>query len=229
MDQWTTAKESFLNMNLEQKRRQYRCGKNYTILSALPTWAEQAPENDGSVKSDFVANEQLNRKISIFRGDITSLEIDAIVNAANNRLAGGGGVDGAIHNAAGVDLLYSECQTLDGCPTGSAKITGGYRLPAKYVIHTVGPVGEKPDFLESCYRESLNLAIENNLRSIAFPCISTGVYKYPNEAAATVALSTVRKFLEQHGDKLDRVIFCLFLDIDARIYERLLQIYFPIK
>ena len=223
------AKEEYLGMSVEEKRRWYKCSKNYTVLSAIPTWTELATQTEANVKSDHAVREDLNRKISTFQGDITSLEIDAIVNAANTGLAGGGGVDGAIHSAAGYDWLQGECRSLHGCATGSAVITGGYKLPAKYIIHTVGPVGEKPDLLRSCYNESLTLAMENNLRSIAFPCISTGVYRYPNKEAATVALSTVRQFLEQHGDRFDRVIFCLFMPVDVECYNKLLPVYFPIK
>ena len=168
MDQfWVRAKEEYLKMNLEDKRRLYKCGKNYTILSALPTWTEQASEIDIITKSDYSVREDLNRKICTFKGDITSLEIDAVVNAANTGLSGGGGVDGAIHSAAGHDLLQGECISLRGCATGRAVITGGYKLPARYIIHTVGPVGEKPELLRSCYQESLTLAMKNNLLFIA--------------------------------------------------------------
>nr|CAI5867224.1 unnamed protein product [Callosobruchus analis] len=161
------------------------------------------------------------------------LQIDAIVNAANSSLLGGGGVDGAIHKAAG-PLLVQECKTLGGCDTGEAKITGGYRLPAKYflfpdVIHTVGPKGEKADLLRNCYTNSLKIMQKNNLRSIAFPCISTGIYGYPNLPAAHVAAYAVRKHLEANGDHVDRVIFCLFMPEDQKIYEQLLQSYFPLE
>ncbi|MBN1958703.1 MAG: O-acetyl-ADP-ribose deacetylase [Desulfuromonadales bacterium] len=158
-------------------------------------------------------------RIEVFQGDITQLAVDAIVNAANSRLAGGGGVDGAIHRAAGPELL-KECLTLNGCPTGSAKITKGYRLPARYVIHTVGPIWHGGDqgeaeLLASCYRHSLQLAADNNIRSIAFPAISCGVYRFPIEQATRIAVRETCAFLAENGS-IDRVIFACF---DATVRE----------
>jgi O-acetyl-ADP-ribose deacetylase (regulator of RNase III) len=166
-----------------------------------------------------------NDKISVVRQDITTLEVDAIVNAANSSLLGGGGVDGAIHRAAGPEL-YAECELLDGCDTGSAKITDGYELPAKKVIHAVGPIyhkskreGKHTELLSGCYRTSLELAAESGLKSIAFSALSTGVYGYPSGEASEVALDTVRKFLEEgKGDEMERVIFCNFMQKDEDAY-----------
>ena len=164
--------------------------------------------------------------IELYRGDITKLEVDAIVNAANRSLLGGGGVDGAIHRAAGPGLL-TECRALGGCETGAAKLTRGYDLPAKHVIHTVGPVyagggrGEA-GLLASCYRASLALAAAHGLRSIAFPGISTGVYGYPKDAAASIAVSTVRAFLAEEGWP-GRVVFCVFDEPAFLIYQDLLE------
>jgi O-acetyl-ADP-ribose deacetylase (regulator of RNase III) len=161
--------------------------------------------------------------IEIVTGDITTLEVDAIVNAANSSLLGGGGVDGAIHRAAG-PLLVKFCRTLNGCRTGEAKISPGFELPARRVIHTVGPVWKggghyEPALLKACYRNSLELALENDVRSIAFPAISTGVYGYPGEPAAQIAITEMLAF----EDRFDRIIACCFSEADSELYRHTLQ------
>jgi O-acetyl-ADP-ribose deacetylase (regulator of RNase III) len=165
-------------------------------------------------------------KVQILKGDITKLKVDAIVNAANTTLLGGGGVDGAIHRAAGKELL-EECKTLYGCKTGEAKITKGYKLPAKNVIHTVGPVwnggkNNEDELLACCYRNSLKLAVENGNKSIAFPAISTGVYKFPLDRATKIAIDEVTKFLNDN-DEIEKVIFVAFDDSTYNCYEEKLK------
>ncbi|MGV3743260.1 MAG: O-acetyl-ADP-ribose deacetylase [Burkholderiaceae bacterium] len=162
-------------------------------------------------------------KIEVVEADITTLKVDAIVNAANSTLLGGGGVDGAIHRAAGEEL-YRECMRLNGCETGNAKITKGYRLPARHVIHAVGPVwhggnAQEAELLASCYRNAMQLACEYRLRSLAFPSISTGIYRFPVDKACVIAFDTVLKELEQMTH-FEQVIFCTFSAEDFSIYQR---------
>ncbi|AZO55579.1 O-acetyl-ADP-ribose deacetylase [Mesorhizobium sp. M8A.F.Ca.ET.057.01.1.1] len=162
-------------------------------------------------------------RISVHTGDITKLAVDAIVNAANSSLLGGGGVDGAIHRAAGPELEF-ECRMLNGCKTGDAKLTKGYRLPARHIIHTVGPVWQgggkgEAELLASCYRRSLEIAFANDCRTIAFPAISTGVYRYPKAEATAIAVRTVGSFLARNTSP-DTVTFCCFDEPTSELYRR---------
>jgi O-acetyl-ADP-ribose deacetylase (regulator of RNase III) len=167
----------------------------------------------------------MTAKVRLFRGDITRLRVDAIVNAANTSLLGGGGVDGAIHRAAGPELLDA-CRELNGCSTGYAKITRGFNLPAKYVIHTVGPVWKggnrkEPELLQMCYQNSLEMAVHHRIKTIAFPNISTGVYGFPKQLAAEIAIATAEDFLENPGS-IEELTFVVFDGENHRIYNNLL-------
>ncbi|XP_067942263.1 ADP-ribose glycohydrolase MACROD2-like isoform X2 [Watersipora subatra] len=210
--QWEVQKERFMKMPLDKKREQYACGKNYIAYNEY-----------NFPKPNHIERPNLN-KVCVWRGDITTLEFDAIVNAANERMRGGGGVDGAIHKAAGLSLLQESIDLYkDGCKTGEAKITGGYKLPAKYIIHTVGPRDRSEAKLRSCYESVLRLVEDYDLQTVAFPCIATGVFGYPNEAAANVALTTVLNWLGAHPQFTGRIVFCVFLPQDENIYHQLIQ------
>ncbi|XP_068267077.1 ADP-ribose glycohydrolase MACROD2 isoform X2 [Nyctibius grandis] len=232
---WREEKERLLKMTLEERRKEY--SRDYVALKNIPTWMEDLKsksESDGeNAKEDLQGKKSLSEKVSLYRGDITLLEVDAIVNAANSSLLGGGGVDGCIHRAAG-PCLVAECRNLSGCETGQAKITCGYDLPAKYVIHTVGPIARghltdtHKENLANCYKSSLKLAKENNIRSIAFPCISTGIYGFPNEPAAVIALNTTKEWLTKNHDEVDRIIFCVFLEVDYKIFKKKMGEFFPL-
>lgn len=198
-------------------------------LSDTAPWILYGPQRASRSATPLCPhNPSLNSKLHIYLGDITHLQIDCIVNAANSSLLGGGGVDGAIHAAAGPGLR-EECSKLGGCKTGEAKITAGHKLPAKHIIHTVGPRGKQPDVLKSSYNRCFEILKDKELKSIAFPCVSTGVYGYPNKAAADVSISTTREFLEQHHSEIDGVVFCLFTNEDIRAYHELLPVYFPLN
>ncbi|XP_078283794.1 ADP-ribose glycohydrolase MACROD1-like [Rhinoraja longicauda] len=228
---WKVAKKH-LEKSDRTERRSYYKAERFVTLDQIQTWKDfSADENLKQLRTHYKKSDVLNEKVSLLQEDITKLEIDVIVNAANSSLMGGGGVDGCIHMAAG-PLLTKECSTLGGCSPGDAKITSGYCLPAKYVIHTVGPIvrgkEELPEkVLQSCYVTSLKLAIDNNLRTIAFPCVSTGIYGYPNGQAAETVLKTVRQYLEEHSNSFDRIIFCVFLKVDHVLYKEKLPFYFP--
>ncbi|KAM3962062.1 macro domain-containing protein RSc0334 [Aphomia sociella] len=239
---WMIEKKKILSLNLEEKRKLYK-GGDYITLDKVESWSKYVATNKKDaleskkptlddleefkkIQINTEKNKELAEKVSIFKGDITKLEVDAIVNAANSRLKAGGGVDGAIHRAAG-PLLQQECDSLGGCPTGESKVTGGYNLPSKYVIHTVGPQDGSAQKLQSCYETCLSHQKLHRISTIAFPCISTGIYGFPNRLAAHIALRTARKFLETN-ENVDRIIFCTFMPIDVAIYETLLQIYFPV-
>ncbi|KAF2159583.1 hypothetical protein M409DRAFT_70906 [Zasmidium cellare ATCC 36951] len=209
-----------------------------TPLSEIPTLTllYKLHKLDRSDTASSSATSRFNDKISIVRKDITKLETDAIVNAANESLLGGGGVDGAIHAAAGPDLL-DECRELEGCDTGSAKITDAYELPCKKVIHAVGPVygsakrkGLHAELLSGCYTKSLELAVENKCKSLAFSALSTGVYGYPSGEAAETAIQAVKGWLEENdkrAEKIERVVFCQFMEKDQKAYENYIPKYFP--
>jgi len=193
---------------LINKREKYKCGDDYITLRQIETWEATllrlGSSSDGALKQiEFKPNTVINKKVSLWRGDITTLEIDAIVNAAKPSLLGGGGIDGAIHRAAGKGLVQ-ECMLLDGCDIGDTKVTSGHLLPASYVLHTVGPVGEDSEALEQCYTSTLSMVAQYSIRTIAFCCVSTGIYGYPNDKAAYIALSTVRKWLDKNAGKVQK-------------------------
>ncbi|KAH9838333.1 A1pp-domain-containing protein [Rhodofomes roseus] len=206
-----------------------------SILSRIPTLRELYKASAlGAIEQRYQPQDAYLDRVSLYQGDITKLDVDAIVNAANHSLLDNA-VDGAIHAAAGFGLL-DECRTLNGCETGNSKITKGYDLPAKHVIHTVGPIYSRSDSdteetaqqLQSCYKTSLQIAVKNSLRHVAFPSVSTGIYGYPIVDATHIALDTVRQFLDSESGKiLERVIFVVWSDKDKGVYEDLIPQYFP--
>ena len=231
-------RSKYLEMSLSDKRKYYKCKNGFIPSKVIPDIS--VLYENGKLKfnfdsefvkkelqgSIFIPDDELNKKVSFIRDDITKLEVDAVVNAANTSLIAGGGIDRAINDAAG-KYMADECKTLDGCEVGYAKISGGYKLPASFCIHTVGPQGEIPSLLQNAYKSSIRLAVENQLRTIAFPCISTGVYGYPNKNAAKVALETVRTMLEAYKKEIDLIIFVVYLEEDEKIYRKYLPLYFP--
>ncbi|XP_029691344.1 ADP-ribose glycohydrolase MACROD2 isoform X2 [Takifugu rubripes] len=228
---WKTEKERMLRLDQDERRKEYR-RQDFVPLEKIPSWRQENRFNEEEEEPELTGEGGgLSDKVSLYKGDITVLEVDAIVNAANSSLLGGGGVDGCIHKAAG-SCLYDECHSLSGCETGNAKITCGYDLPARYVIHTVGPVARNQvgttenNDLKSCYWNSLQLVKEHSLKTVAFPCISTGIYGFPNDPAADIALSTVKRWIKDNPDKITRVIFCVFLETDFVIYKRKMSLLF---
>jgi O-acetyl-ADP-ribose deacetylase (regulator of RNase III) len=219
-------------LSIEERRKRYY-KKNYVVLDEIKPWSiylvdEKLDTSD--IEEKFPPNELINSKISHWKGDIVTLEIDAIVNAANRSLLGGGGVDGVIHDAAGKSL-YNECDTLGGCDTGKSKITLGYNLPARFVIHTVGPIGEHPEKLTSCYNTVLDLVKENGIKSVAFCGVSTGIYGYPVDKASNIACNCVRTWLEnkENFDFIERIIFVSYNYREEDVYNLKLLQYFPPK
>jgi len=212
-------------LTLEERRARYRCRKAYTT-EEIPTWADGIEDVVLVEKPLFSYNEKLNKKIALFHGDITTLEIDAIVNAANESCLGGGGVDGSIHRAAG-DMLYEECRTLHGCPTGECRITRGHNLPAKYVLHTVGPMSPNHKMLESAYSSCLKLVEKHKLKTVAFCGVSTGIFGFPLYPASNIALKVIRTWLEKNYKKVDKIIICTYLARELECYLKLTPSYFP--
>jgi O-acetyl-ADP-ribose deacetylase (regulator of RNase III) len=215
------------------KRSLYKCGPSkYVTLDKIPTLTEYATTNnklqDGE-KHYFPYNQELNSKLSLWRGDVTHLEIDGIVNAANYGMLGGGGIDGAIHRAAGPNLRTYNERVHGYCPTGDAKLSPGFKLPAKWILSTVGPTTIDPKALRDCYQNVLDLALKHNLRTIALCGISTGVYGYPLDQATNIALKTVREWLDVNHASVDRIIFVVFLQREQVMYEKLVPCYFPLK
>lgn len=204
-------------------------------LSSITPWSEHGvsvcAEQMKPAEFKYQPNTEINDRISFLpRGDSTALAIDAIVNAANSGLHAGGGICGAIHSAAGPELAKA-CHKIGGCPTGGAVITPGFNLPAKHVIHAVGPIGEHPKELESAYKSTLALMDGENVRSVGLCCISTGIYGYPIRPATEIALQVVREFLEdeENRKKVDRIIFVVFMPGDVEVYKKLLPVYFPLE
>ncbi len=197
-------------------------------LADIVAWADDPTGDDEAKDALFAVDEEINSKVSLHRGDITKLQLDAIVNAANSTLLGGGGIDGAIHAAAG-DGLYRECAKLRGCETGECKVTAGHRLPAKKVIHTVGPRGEREELLRRCYESVLAVVADprQEIRSVALCGISTGIFGYPVHKAAHVALRTVRAWLDANARLVERIVFTVFTEEEARVYGALMPQYFP--
>lgn len=255
---WVDYKFDYLSLPLRDKRRLYRCGENFKTLEDVITWGynsvlaprgEQEPQSEPEDAHEpkkpafprnlFEADHSLNIKIGIFSGKIHTLEVDAIVNFCGPDFLSFMAEEPPsppvnylyydyIHKAAG-QYLREECDSIVSCPVGEAKITGGYLLPAKYVIHTAVPTEESLDDIQKCYMKSLCLAVENNIKTIAFPCISSaGIYGYPNKKVAESVLVMIRKFLQVHHRHIELIVFCVLEVEDVDLYRELLPRYFPL-
>eukprot|EP01060_Flectonema_neradi_P031448 TRINITY_DN4775_c0_g1_i1.p1 TRINITY_DN4775_c0_g1~~TRINITY_DN4775_c0_g1_i1.p1 ORF type:complete len:414 (+),score=81.03 TRINITY_DN4775_c0_g1_i1:61-1302(+) len=190
--------------------------------------ASRLPLSPDDLKVKATPNSEINNKVSILKGNICELEVDAVVNAANSSLRGGGGIDGAIHSAAGL-LLDEDCAGLGGCETGFTKATLAYRMPCRYILHTVGPMREDPEALASCYTTILDLVKQMKIKSVALCCVSAGIFGFPLVHASHIAMRTVRHWMETepYAKEVERIVFCLFLDHELQVYERLMPTYFP--
>lgn len=222
--------------DLEEKKISLDDDSSIMTLEKLPTWGEEGPEivkenPPPKFTPEFQANTEINNKISFWmRGNSAKLAADAVVNAANSHLLPGGGICGVLHSAAG-HKMADECYSIGYTPTGKCAVTQGYKLPAKYCIHTVGPIGEDPAKLKQAYESTLACIDGKKIRSIGFCCISTGIYGYPIKPATKIALETIRKFLEdtENREKTDRIIFVVFEKRDVAVYNYLRHIYFPLE
>ncbi|KAJ6228079.1 adp-ribose glycohydrolase macrod2 [Anaeramoeba flamelloides] len=217
----------------EKRRKKYHCGEDFTSVEDIDTWETFILKNIGDDEvlishDQFPIDSALNKKVALWHGNMVKLEIDAVVNAARSSLLGGGGIDGAIHEAAG-QKLREECSRLNCCNHGDTKITTGHLLPAKYILHSVGPIGENKKLLTKCYQSLLNLLIKCKLKTVGLCGISSGLYGYPLEKAVHVALHTTRKWLEKkkNADKVDKIVFVTYLTKEWDVYKRLMPIYFP--
>jgi len=216
---------------MPEEERNKRMSRKVFDYKLIKSWAEDDRQLDArSVPSFFSSNTQINSRIAIYAGSILNLNVDAICNSTDPFLSGGGGVDYAVHQAAGYWRLAEEMMLLDGCPPGQAEITRGYNLPAKYIIHCVGPSNQNATTLASCYHAALDLAIEHGIRTIAFPCVATGVFGFPIQAAAQIAMQTVRRWLEigDHISSIDKIIFVMYRPSEEVGYLKWITSVFPL-
>jgi O-acetyl-ADP-ribose deacetylase (regulator of RNase III) len=220
---------------LEEKRALYKCKKYIPVEKFIP-WSEAGKKVKSKIDSRYPLelndpiykpNDSINKKISLYQGDITALEIDAIVNAASPGLKGGGGMDAAVHSAAG-PFLMKECKSFDGCAPGETRLTKGYKLPGKNVLHSVGPLGKESEILTSCYKTSCDLIEKHGLKTVAFSCIGTGAFGFPLPDATKIACATMREWMESHQESVDLIIFCVYSNKELDEYKKNLATYFPL-